>query len=350
MQNIIYRTTNGHIEKLWKANAKSVLYLSLFTLSLLTLFSCTGKTKRSTEADTIALAPAPAFAVDSAMAYIEAQCAFGPRVPGSAAHKACGDWIAAKFQSFGCQVVELNTTVVGYDGTNMPCRNIQARLNPDAADRILLTAHWDSRAWADHDADDANHRTPVMAANDGASGVAVMLEVARSIAAAGLSYGVDFVCFDVEDQGTPEWAESGADDDIWCLGSKSWAEQAFAIGYQARYGINLDMVGGRGGRFAMEGFSRRYASTLVGLVWHLAHQLGYGEYFPLTEAGYVTDDHLPVNTIAHIPAIDIIAHQEGADSSFGPTWHTTSDTPENIDPAVMQAVGQTLLQLIYNDN
>ena len=320
------------------------------TLFAATLASCHGRSRSTAAADTIALATAPDFNADSAMAYVEAQCAFGPRVPGTEPHKACGDWITARFQSLGCQVGEHNTTVVGYDGTNMPCRNIQARLNPEAADRILITAHWDSRAWADHDADDANHRQPVMAANDGASGVAVMLEIARATAAAGLTYGIDFVCFDAEDQGTPEWADNGADDDFWCLGSKAWAQQAFAIGYQARYAVNLDMVGGQGARFAMEGFSRRYASTLVDMVWHIAHQIGYGEYFPLQEGGYVTDDHLPVNTIAHIPAIDIIAHHEGYDSSFGPTWHTTADTPDAIDPAVMQAVGQTMLQLIYNDN
>ncbi len=324
----------------------------MFTTAAMTLAaaSCNGRGKAATGADTIALAPAPTFAADSALAYVEKQCAFGARVPGSAAHQACGDWIAGKFKALGCEVSELKTTVQGYDGNSLPCRNIQARFNPEAVDRILLTAHWDSRAWADHDHDPANHHTPVVAANDGASGVAVMLEIARTLSLSGLTYGVDFVCFDVEDQGTPEWAESSGDDDFWCLGSRYWAEQAFAVGYQARFAINLDMVGGRGTRFALEGFSRRYASTLVDLIWHLAHQLGYGEYFPLREGGFVTDDHMPVNTIAHIPALDIIAHYEGSSSSFGPTWHTTADTPDAIDPDVMQAVGQTLLQLIYNDN
>ena len=314
------------------------------------LAACTGRQSRSTDADTIALAAAPVFVADSAMAYVNAQCAFGARVPGTEAHRLCGDWIVSRFKSFGCEVSELSSTVKGYDGADLPCRNIQARFNPEAADRILLTAHWDSRAWADHDADASNHRTPVLAANDGASGVAVMLEIARTIAAKGLSYGIDFVCFDVEDQGTPEWADVDSDDDFWCLGSTFWAQQAFAVGYQARFAINLDMVGGRSARFAMEGFSRRYASTLVDLIWHLAQQIGYADYFPLRDAGYVTDDHMPLNTIAHIPAIDIIAHYDGSTSSFGPTWHTTNDTPENIDPEVMKAVGQTLLQLIYNDN
>ena len=289
------------------------------------------------------------------MAYVVAQCDFGPRVPGIAAHDACGNWIVRKFQSFGAEVSELCTTLKGYDGQTLPCRNIQARLNPEAADRILITAHWDSRAWADNDRDASNHHTHVLAANDGASGVAVMLEMARLISATGLSYGIDFVCFDLEDQGTPQWADESSeegdeDTGFWCLGSKYWAEQALAVGYRARYAINLDMVGGRDSRFLMEGYSKHYGQTLVNMIWHLAHQLGFGTYFPLRSSGYVTDDHLPINRIAGIPAIDIIPNVDDPRSSFGPTWHTVNDTPANIDPEIMRAVGQTLIQLIYNDN
>ena len=192
-----------------------------WVLSLLLIFfaSCTGKTKQGGGADTIALSPAPTFVADSAMVYVQAQCAFGPRVPGTAAHQACGDWMVKKFQEIGAEVSEERTTLNGYDGQPMPCRNIQARLNPEAADRILITAHWDSRAWADNDPQAENHHTPVMAANDGASGIAVMLEMARVIAETGLNYGIDFVCFDLEDQGTPQWAED-TEESYWCLGSR----------------------------------------------------------------------------------------------------------------------------------
>ena len=320
------------------------------------LAACTGSTKPANgSSDTIPLASAPTFVADSAMAYVVAQCNFGPRVPGSAAHEACGNWIVSQFQRFGAEVSELRTTLKGYDDQPLPCRNIQARLNPDAADRILITAHWDSRAWADNDSDKENHRTPVLAANDGASGIAVMLEMARLINATGLNYGIDFVCFDLEDQGTPQWADDSSDEGdeatgFWCLGSNYWAEQAFAIGYHARFAINLDMVGGRDSRFLMEGYSRHYGQTLVNMIWHLAEQLGFGQYFPQRTSGYVTDDHLPIARTARIPAIDIIPSVEGHRSSFGPTWHTVNDTPENIDPEVMRAVGQTLIQLIYNDN
>ena len=328
------------------------VYCSIAAISLLSSCKCrTGSSGAG--ADTIALAAAPTFCADSAMSYVQAQCDFGPRVPGSEAHRACGDWIAQQFRNLGADIVEQRTTLVGYDGQNMPCRNIGASFGIDFADRILFTAHWDSRAWADNDPDSDNHHTPVLAANDGASGVAVMLEMARQLQSSPVGFGIDFVCFDCEDQGRPQWADEVEGDDevdFWCLGSRYWSEQALTTGYTARYAVNLDMVGGRGARFLMEGFSRHYAQPLVNMVWHLAVQLGYGEFFVLRDAGYVTDDHLPLNRIAHIPAIDIIPNSDDAASSFGPTWHTVSDTPENIDPAALTAVGQTLLQLIYNDN
>ena len=321
------------------------------------LSSCTGKSGRGLGADTIALAPAPTFIADSAMNHIRVQCAFGPRVPGSVAHEACGNWIVQTFQEIGARVNEQRAELAGYDGKLMPCRNITASINPDAADRVVITAHWDSRMWADNDIDVSNHRKPVMAANDGASGVAVMLEIARAIQANPLSYGVDFVCFDLEDQGTPQWAEDEMTDEeleeagnFWCIGSRHWAEEAYAIGYSARYAINLDMVGGRGARFEMEGYSRQTAMPLVNMVWHLANQLGYAAYFPLRKGGYVNDDHVSVAQFARIPAIDIVPHVNDGRSCFGPTWHTVNDTPENIDLDVLKAVGQTLLQLLYNDN
>ncbi|MBQ7495637.1 MAG: M28 family peptidase [Bacteroidaceae bacterium] len=335
---------------------RNPLLSSFFILSTTLLFifsSCGGQSKKSTSADTIALATAPTFIADSAMAYVEAQCAFGPRVPGSAAHEACGDWLAQQFTTLGTTVSEQRTELAGYDGKLLPCRNIMASFHPEATDRILITAHWDSRAWADNDRDAANHHTPVLAANDGASGVAVMLEMARVLPQLPLDCGVDFVCFDLEDQGTPQWAEDDDETDdynYWCLGSRYWANEAYATGYSARYAINLDMVGGRGARFEIEGFSQQYAAPLVNMVWHLAAQLGYGDYFPLRRAGYITDDHVSVSQFARIPAIDIVPHVSDGHSSFGPTWHTINDTPENIDPAVLKAVGQTLLQLLYNDN
>lgn len=331
-------------------------YLIMMAVAL-AFMSCGGQSKSTTtQADTIALAPCPEFNEDSAMARINEQCAFGPRVTGTEAHRLCGDYIVETFRSYGLEVKEQCAELTAYDGTKLPCRNITASLNPTNPDRVMVCAHWDCRPWADHDPDEANHHTPILAASDAASGVAVMMEMARVMQTMTLDFGVDFICFDAEDWGVPEWAEEEYGDvsqDSWCLGSTYWANSIDPAVYNPRYGVLLDMVGSRGAKFAMEGYSMYYAPTVVNMLWHLAEQIGYGAYFPISRDGraetMVTDDHVPVNEIARIPCIDVIAHFEHG-PGFGPTWHTVSDTPENIDPAVMKAVGQSLLQLLYNDN
>lgn len=327
---------------------------TLLLINLIILLSSCGRTTGSTnEKDTIDMRPCPTFMAGNALEHIKKQCAMGPRVPGTAAWQTCGDSIVAWFSTLGLTVEEQNTTVVRYDGTRIPCRNITARLNPENNDRILLCAHWDSRPWADNDPDEANHHTPVPAANDGASGVAVMLELARILVAAdSITTGVDFVCFDAEDCGTPQWDDTEYDNEnsTWCLGSEQWAEQAVANGYKARFGLLFDMVGGRGSTFSKEGFSMQYAAPVVELLWHIANQIGYGQFFPLRDGTFITDDHVNVNQTAQIPCVDIVPYHTNGPSGFGPTWHTLSDTPENIDPNVLEAVGQSVLQLIYNDS
>ena len=319
---------------------------------LILLASCTGQTRSKTSfADTIALAPCPRFSADSAMLYINEQCGFGSRVTGSDAARRCGDYIVERFKSYGAEVEEQTETVTIWDGTKLPARNIIARINPSNPDRILLCAHWDCRPWADNDEDEANHHTPILAANDAASGVAVMLEICRLLQKQPVKVGIDLICFDAEDLGTPQWAEDRlGSSDTWCLGSRFWAERAKAAGYKARYGILLDMVGGYGATFSREGISRQVAQPIVNLVWQLAGQLGYRQFFPLTDGGYITDDHINVNEIAGVPCIDIIPYYREGPSSFGPTWHTIKDTPDNIDKNVLGAVGQTLTQLIYNEH
>lgn len=331
---------------------KHTLYIIIAALAFV---SCGKQTKTSTQADTIALSPCPVFDADSAMARINEQCAFGPRVTGTEAHRLCGDYIVQMFEKYGCTVEEQKAELTAWDGTRLPMRNIIASSNPAAKDRVMICAHWDSRPWADNDPDEKNHHTPILAASDAASGVAVMLEMARVIQQQPLSYGVDFICFDAEDWGVPDWADDQYQEnsrDSWCLGSTYWAEHCDRMDYDPRYGVLFDMVGSRGARFAMEGYSLYYAPTVVQMLWHLAEQMGYGQYFPISPNNQpeatVTDDHVPVNEIARIPCIDIIPHFSDG-MGFGPTWHTISDTPENIDPAVMKAVGQTTLQMLYND-
>lgn len=332
---------------------KHFLYLILLmpVIGLWTV-ACTSRTsKQQGDAAKKENKPCPAFVADSAMAYIHRQCEFGPRLVGSAEADLCARWIKTQFEGMGCDVGEQVERVTAWDGASLPCRNIIASANPQAGNRILLCAHWDTRPWADNDPDQANHRTPILGANDGASGVAVMMEIARLLQQQPLQgVGVDFVCFDAEDMGTPQWAETGNETSgTWCLGSKVWAEQAARNGYKPRYGILLDMVGGRGASFSKELVSMHFASHVVNKVWTLASDLGYGQFFSSREGGMLVDDHVNVNTLAGIPCIDIVPHFEDGPSSFGPTWHTVNDNPDNIDPNVLEAVGQTVLQLLYNE-
>ena len=294
----------------------------------------------------------PSFCADSAYAFCAAQCQFGPRTMNSEAHERCAAWIAGKFRSYGLEVELQQATLKGYDGTPLRATNILASTRDAAGTpRILLCAHWDSRPWADNDPDSANWRKPVMAANDGASGVAVLLEVARLLQAdTTRRVGIDFVCFDAEDWGTPQWAETGDDGDTWALGAQHWASQPAAGQRHGKplFGILLDMVGGEGARFYQELGSKQMAPDVVKLVWRAAHAAGYGSFFPRQDGGMITDDHLPVNQKAGIPCIDIIAcYPDCAQSSFGPTWHTVSDDMQHIDAQVLKAVGQTIVQVIY---
>ena len=326
--------------------------LFFWTLAAMALFlaSCGGQNKgNAPKADTIALAACPRFSASNAMQFINEQCEFGPRVTGSEASRLCGDYLVERFKAFGAEVEEQTGTVTIWDGSKLSARNIFARINPSSPNRILLCAHWDSRPWADNDEDEANYHTPILAANDGASGVAVLLEICRLLQEEPVQVGVDLICFDAEDLGTPQWAEDRSDaSDTWCLGSSLWEEKATAEGYKARYGILLDMVGGYGASFSREGISMQLAGPVVNRVWQLAGQLGYRQFFPLKDSGHITDDHINVNR-AGVPCIDIIPYYREGPSSFGPTWHTVKDTPENIDPNVLEAVGQTITQLIYNE-
>ena len=316
------------------------------------LMAACGNTKKSSTETTLQKPVGPAFVADSAYQFCQQQCDFGPRIMNSEAHDRCGEWIAAKFRQYGMEVTLQRADLRGYDNTLLKSTNIIASYRPELSPRLLLCAHWDSRPWADNDPDEANHRKPVMAANDGASGVAVMLEVARLIGDS-LAVGVDFVCFDAEDWGTPQWAESeGSDADTWALGAQYWATQyaADSSAPRYRYGILLDMVGGEGARFYQEQVSLAFAPDVVRRVWAAAQTVGYGSLFPKDEGGAITDDHLPLNRVAGIPCIDIIPYYPDCDaSSFGPTWHTVNDDMQHIDRNTLQAVGQTIIQVLYSE-
>ena len=341
----------------------------------LLLACCTTRKSQGTQQYSVSIE----FNADSAYAFCAAQCNFGPRTMNSEAHERCRQWIQQKFEQYGYQVQLQQADLRGYDGTILKSTNIIATTAPattpagspsattpagspsattpagSPSGRILICTHWDSRPWADNDPDEANWRQPVLAANDGASGVAVMLELARLLQQNDSAcYAVDFVCFDAEDWGVPQWSNQ-VDGESWALGSQYWAAayqsnvnspQPTVNRYQ--FGILLDMVGGQGAKFYREYYSMQYARNIVERVWQAAAAAGYGSIFPYKDGGGVTDDHVPVNEKAGIPCIDIINHYPDCEqSSFGPTWHTVSDDMQHIDANTLKAVGQTLVQLIY---
>ena len=282
------------------------------------------------------------FNQDSALAFVKAQCDFGPRVPNTDAHRRCGEYLVAKLRATGANVIEQNAKLKAFDGTVLNAKNIIAEINPDSADnRILLMAHWDCRPWADNDPDPTKRKEPVMGANDGASGVGVLLEMARLFSTKNPEIGIDILLVDAED-----WGNSDGDEDSWALGTQYWVANRHRKNYQPAFGILLDMVGASGANFAKEYFSVAYAQSVVDNVWGVAQRAGYGNYFTQQSGGGITDDHVFINR-GGIPCIDIIHFDANTGTGFYPDWHTTHDTFDVIDPATLKAVGQTLTNLIY---
>ncbi len=284
----------------------------------------------------------PVFNADSAYAYIDKQVSFGPRVPGTAAQKNCALWMQEKLSSFCDTVYVQNVQVKTGDGKMLPCINLVGSINPNAANRILLLAHWDSRPWADMDVE--NKEQAIIAADDGGSGVGVLIELARQMQTKPLpkDLGVDILFTDVEDYGKSEWG-----DDSYALGTQYWARNPHLPGYTASFGILLDMVGARNARFPLEGFSTQYASAVQQRVWKAAGTAGYSSYFPFEQGPGITDDHVFVNKLINIPTIDIINLNTNTEKSFAPHWHTHQDNMSIIDKNTLKAVGETLLQVIY---
>lgn len=291
---------------------------------------------------------APDFNADSAYAYVANQVAFGPRVPNTPAHKACGDYMASELRRFGAKVFEQEATLTAYDGTRLQARNIIGSFDPDNSKRILLFAHWDSRPYADHDPDKANHKTPIDGADDGGSGVGALLEIARQVGQKNPGKGIDIIFFDAEDYGTPEFVNDYTPDS-WCLGTQFWAKNPHVPNYTAEYGILLDMVGGKNATFFKEMQSVRSAAPIVEMVWNTARDLGYGKYFINANGNPIIDDHQYVISGRNIPCIDIINHDPNSTKGFPEYWHTINDNMSNIDRGTLKAVGQTVLEVIYNN-
>ncbi len=291
---------------------------------------------------------APKFNADSAYFFIEKQVSFGPRVPNTEGHKACGNYLEAKLKELGAVVTVQEVDLAAFDGTLLAAKNIIGSFQPEKKKRVALFAHWDTRPWSDNDPDENNHYTPVMGANDGASGVGVLLELARLIQQNQPMVGIDIILFDAEDYGAPQFYKGPHKEEFWGLGSQYWAKNPHTDNYNARFGILLDMVGDKEAQFYYERYSHDFAKSINKKVWNKAHELGYQRFFIKELGGYITDDHLFVNKIARIPTIDII-HNNIHHTGFAESWHTVNDTMENIDKNTLLAVGQTVLEVIYNE-
>lgn len=290
------------------------------------------------------------FDADSAYDFVARQVAFGPRVPGSEGHRACRQFIIDRLKAYGADSVMIQDGVVtAFNGDELPITNIIGGYNITTPRRILLIAHWDTRPWADKDDKlDERHR-PIDGANDGASGVAVLLEIARNLAMRSPNVGVDLMFVDAEDYG-----DSSAFDpreDTWCLGSQYWINSGMPPYHPDNlpvYGILLDMVGGRNARFHYEYFSQANAPKPTIKVWSEAQKLGHSDKFIRTVGGAVTDDHIFI-TRAGIPTTDIIETLNVETSSFPPTWHTLDDNLDGIDKGTLKAVGETVLNVVYKE-
>ena len=333
----------------WFVNRLSLMSI-LMCGSLVTCFflsSCSGdnnkdavETKNTLHVP--ALPPAPRFNKDSAYQFIKQQVDFGPRVPGTAAHGKCADYLAGKLKSYGLEVQIQNANVTTYDGKKFNLKNIIGSYNPGNNNRILLLAHWDTRPWADNDSQ--NKDKPNDGADDGASGVAVILEIVRQLSIAKPDIGIDVLFDDLEDYGK----ENDINNSTWCLGTQYWAKNPHIPGYKAKYGILLDMVGSKNAAFPQEGYSLKFAPYLVKRIWNKAARLGYSGYFTFQDVPPITDDHFYINTIANIPCVDII-NMNPLTGQFGSHHHRHTDNMDNIDKNTLDMVGQTVLEVLWEE-
>ena len=291
----------------------------------------------------------PAFNEDSSYKYVADQVAFGPRVPNTTAHVACGEFLARFFMKNGGWVLRQEFKERAFDGTELKLKNVIISYNHKATKRILFAAHWDTRPFADQD--ETNPKKPIDGANDGASGVGILMELARAINAAEKKpdVGFDIILFDGEDYGQPMFYPGPYQENSWCLGSQYWSNHKHNSNYSAYYGILLDMVGAKDATFAKEGISMASAPSVVENVWATAARLGYGKHFISLQSDPITDDHTYINKLAFIPMIDIIEYEMSDGNYFGSYWHTHNDNMNVIDRNTLKAVGQTLIEVLYRE-
>jgi glutaminyl-peptide cyclotransferase len=276
---------------------------------------------------------ARAFDADRAFFYLQAQVAFGPRVAGSPAHQQCLDYLQRELSYFADSVWTQPFTYHSVDrNETLSLTNIVGRFAPQKRDRVLLCAHWDSRPFADQDRDPMNHGIPIPGANDGASGVAILLELARQLASSPVTPGVDIVFFDGEDYGR----EGNLDD--YLLGAKNYAKNLPEPA--PRFVVLLDMVGDKDLHIPQEVYSKRSAAPILDKIYDAAKRVK-ASAFERRDGIPVVDDHIPFLQ-AGIPAVDLI------DFDY-PYWHTLEDTPEHCSAKSLDQVGRTLLDMLRHE-
>lgn len=309
---------------------KTAQWMLLFML-LSVLTGCPlWKTSTSLVSADLKIPTQPGFDGAFAKKLVEVQTAFGPRVLKSQAHQQTGDLIVSLLKQFKFKVTEQSGEY----------RNIIGALNPENKNRILFSAHWDTRPITDQDTQNTDQPGP--GANDGGSGVAVLLEVARNLSLSPHKIGVDLIFWDAEDLGMPD------QEDSYCLGSQYWAKHPHVENYQAKFGVNLDMVGAAGARFPIEGYSLQMGKLAVEKVLAAAAKVGASSYFVREPGGYITDDHLYIMKGRNIPMMDVIHLRSGG--GFYEHWHTHRDTADRISEATLKAVGDTLLQVVRGED
>ncbi len=276
----------------------------------------------------------PSFDGGTAHDLIVEQVAFGPRVPGTEGHAAQLAWMEDLLTEWADEVEPQPFTATTSGGLQLRLTNLLARFRPREEDRILLLTHWDTRPWSDQAVDIGERSIPVPGANDGASGTAVLLHLAELMSVGPPPLGVDLLFVDGEDFGP------GIQDMF--LGSTHFAA-SLPQPIPWRYGLLLDMVGDLDPRFPMEGFSADYAPTLTRDIWQIAHELGFGPFFPTTVGKHILDDHIPLND-AGLRTVDMIDFEYGPENSL---WHTPRDVPENTSPETLRMVGEVVAELVY---
>lgn len=316
------------------------------TAILFICFACNNAPKEAKSQQTAVKTPQiiiPTFNKEKAYDYVAAQVAFGPRTPESKAHQLCSEYLVNTLKEFTPNVIvqEFKTRLPSKKVLNG--KNIIASFQPEKKSRVLLCAHWDSRPFADQEEDETKHNTAIDGANDGASGVGVLLEIARILSSQDSKVGIDIIFFDIEDSGVSGTNES------WALGAQYWSKNPHIPNYTARFGILLDMVGTNNPTFKYEMTSYSYASHILKKVWNTAKTLGYQQYFLKKMSGGILDDHVYINEDRNIPTIDIIHYDGSTSSGFFEHWHTLKDDMSSINPNTLEMVGKTVLKVIYEE-